>query len=92
MGLSKAFDSVNHDLLLAKLHAYGINLDVLQLIRGNLSKRHQRVKVNNTSSDSKEINFGVPLGSFLGSLLFNVYVIDIFCLLDALLSVTMLTM
>ena len=41
MDLSKAFDSVDHDLLLAKFNAYGINLDALQLLRSFLSKRHQ---------------------------------------------------
>ena len=78
MDLSKAFDSVNHDLLLAKLNAYGINLDALQLIRSYLSKRNQRVRVKNTFSDWKEIKFGVPQGSFLGPLLFNVFINDIF--------------
>ena len=51
MDLSKAFDSVNHDLPLAKLNTYGINLDALQLIRSYLSKRNQRVRANNTFSD-----------------------------------------
>ena len=70
MDLSKAFDNVDHNLLLAKLNAYGINLDALQLIRSYLFKRHQRVKVNSTFSDWKEIRFGVPQGSVLGPLLF----------------------
>ena len=78
MDLSKAFDSVNHDLLLAKLNAYGINLDALQLIKSYLSKRHQRVKVNNTFSEWKEIKFGVPQGSVQGPLLFNVFINNIF--------------
>ena len=51
MDLSKAFDSVDYNLLLAKLNAYGINLDALQLLRYYLSKRHQRVKVNSTFSE-----------------------------------------
>ena len=78
MDLSKAFDSVDHSLLLAKLNAYGINMDALQLLRSYLSKRHQRVKVNSTFSDWKEIGFGVLQGSVLGPLLFNVFVNDIF--------------
>ena len=76
MDLSKAFDTVNHDLPLAKLNAYGINLDALQLLRSHLSKRHQRVKENSTFSDWKEIKFGVPQGSVPGPLLFSVFVND----------------
>ena len=74
MDLSKAFGSVDLDLLLAKLNAYGIKPDALQLLGSYLSLRHQRVKVNSTFSDCKEIRFGVPQGSVLGSLLFNVFV------------------
>ena len=64
MDLSKAFDSVNHDLLLAKLNAYGNNLDALQLIRSYLSKRNERVRVNSTFSDWKEIKLEYLRGQF----------------------------
>ena len=78
MDLSKAFDCVNHGLLIAKLSAYGLNMDALQLIRSYLSNRQQRVKINSSFSDWKEIKIGIPQGSVLGPLLFNVLVNDIF--------------
>ena len=78
MDLSKAFDCVNHGLLIAKLSAYGLNMDALQLIRSYLSNRQQRVKINNSFSDWKEIKIGVPQGSVLVPLLFNVFINDIF--------------
>ncbi len=78
MDLSKASDCVNHGLLIAKLSAYGLNMDVLQLIRSFLFNRQQRVKINNSFSDWKEIKIEVPQGSILGPLLFNVFINDIF--------------
>ena len=76
--LSKAFDCLSHDLLLAKLNAYGFNLPALRLIQSYLSKRKQRTKINSEFSSWEEILFGIPQGSILGPLLFNIYLCDLF--------------
>ena len=76
--LSKAFDCLNHGLLIAKLDAYGFNYSSLALIFNYLSDRKQRTKVNNSFSTWSDIKTGVPQGSILGPLLFNIYLNDIF--------------
>ena len=78
MDLSKAFDFVNHSLLLANLNAYGLNSDALQFIRSYLMNRKQRVKINSSYSDWEEIKIGVPQGSVLGPLLYNILINEIF--------------
>ena len=60
--LSKALDFIDHELLLAKLHAYGFSLESLTFIQGYLSNRIQRVKINSSSSDYNNIESGVPQG------------------------------
>ena len=76
--LSKAFDTVDHDILLAKLYSYGIRGIVYDWFVSYLSNRYQFVSIGNTSSTSKPIICGVPEGSVLGPLLFLLYIND-FC-------------
>ena len=64
--LSKAFDCILHDLLIAKLAAYGFDYQSLRIIESFLSNRHQRTKFNNAFSRYSEIIYGVPQGSLLG--------------------------
>ena len=65
MDLSKAYDCIPYDLLIAKMDAYGLNKKALKLVYSYLKNRIQRVKTSSTFSSSKKISIGVPQGSVL---------------------------
>ena len=75
--LSTAFDCIDHELLIAKLHANGFDNDALKFIYSYLKRKKRRIKINSSHSSFAEILFGVPQGSILGPLLFNAYICDL---------------
>ena len=82
MDLSKAFDCVPHDLLIAKLAAYSVDENLLMYIYSYLSNRKQCVRINNVHSRFQNVISAVPQGSIVGPTLFNCFFNDLFYFID----------
>ena len=80
--LSKAFDCITRDLIIAKLAAYDFDTNALKLTHNYLYNKKQRVKINSAYNIWKDIFFSVPQGSIVRPLLFNIHLCDLFCFLE----------
>ena len=82
MDLSKAYDCLPRDLLIAKLETYGLDNGSLNLLLDYLTFRKQKTKVDSTYSKWSNIRRGIAQGSILGPLLFNIFINDIFMIIE----------
>ena len=77
MFLSKAFNTINHDLLIPKRKAHGFSKKALKLMKSYLKNRKQKVQINDKFSSEKDVMAGVPHGSIDDPLLFNLFINDL---------------
>ena len=78
---SNAFDCLDHELLIAKLNGYDFSSTALKLVHNYLSNRKQRTKINSSYSSLLDIIFGIPQGTILEPLLFNIFLINLFIII-----------
>ena len=80
--LFKAFECLPHDLIIANLHACRFDKASLRLMHSYLTDRYQRVKINNSYSLWSLIKYGLPQDSIVGPILFNLFLCDMFFMID----------
>ena len=88
---SYAFDNLLHGLLLAKIYAYGVHIESCELIASHPHNRHHWIKIRDKRSDWLQRERGLPQGSVIGPLLFNILLVIYFCFTVTITSIIMQT-